>query len=252
MNYPMDATADELITFMAPKGANLLVQGLKYRVFESDEPITHSEASILEMTDGKGIAHAPKITPQHRQIDTWAHLDAETLLRKNQALGDLWDKTTYRTWAQECRKEFPKSKDEPIPSRRLIFSGGFEEFTHKHAEDANQVIEDAEHIRSILASDPPPGKLIFLPRKRWLPKELIVVTADKKLLRVKSCTLEGGQKENGAKELYSVLVSYREAYGRLQKRLKNKGVKKKDLMQRAKERKAAAAAAEKEKEKEST
>jgi hypothetical protein len=239
MDYPTDATVEELITFLAQKGENLLVQGLKYRVFESEDPIIHSESEILEITDGKGIAHAPKITSKHRQIDTWENLDADSLLRKDQALGSLWDTVTYQTWAQQCRKEFPKSKDESIPTKRVIFSGGFEEFTHQRAEDANQVVEDAEYIRSILSTNPAPGQLIFLPRKRWLPKELLVVASDKKLLRVKSCTLEGGQKENGAKELYSVLVSHREAFGRLQKRLKNKGVKKKELMQRAKDRKAA-------------
>jgi len=243
----MEATADELITFMAPKSADLLIKGLKYRVFESgeSESIKHSESEILEITDGKGIDHAPKITPEHRQIESWENMDAASLLRKDQALGNLWDTTTYQLWAQQCRKEFPKTKDEAIPTKRVIFSGGFEEFTHQLAKDEVQVtenpdqfIEDEEHIRSILSTNPPPGHLIFLPRKRWLPKELLIVTSDMKTLRVKTCTLEGGQKGNGAKELYSVLISHREAFGRLQKRLNTKGVKKKELMQKAKDRKA--------------
>jgi hypothetical protein len=246
MSYPTYATADELITFMAPKGADLLVKGLKHRVYESDEPIIHSEASILEITDNKGIAHAPKITPNHRQIESWADLDAASLLRKDQALGKLWDTTTYDLWAHQCRQDFPKSegKGQPIRPKRVIFSGGFEEFKQPAFTESTEYFEDLKHVHSILSTDPPPGQLIFLPRKRWLPKELLIVTSDKKILRVKSCTLEGGKKEDGAKELYSVLISDREAYGRLQKRLRNKGVTKKELMQRAKDRKAAASAME--------
>lgn len=244
MSCPNDITSRKLITIMAQGGAKLLVQSLKDRVFEHTGSITHSEAEILKITDGKGIAYAPKITTDHRQITTWEKMDAATLLRTDRALGDLWDETTFTRWTEQQREEFPKFKADAIPKKRVIFSGGFSDYnavwTHderEFADTADQDIQDQQHISGILARKPPPGQLIFLPRKKHLPKELLVVTADQKLLRVNSCTIQGGAKNAGAKELWAVRSSHLESFQRLAKRLDSKGVKKCTLLQRAKERK---------------
>lgn len=215
MPYPDEATTKEMIPFMATKGADLLIKGLQYRVFESEEPITHSEASILEITDGKGIAHAPKITPEDRHISSWEDMDAATLLRKNRAIGHLWDITTFQRWIWELKKEFPHIKPDPIPSKRVIFSGGFTKYDINSSESSDgpdgssqlpdsaaQANEDKARVQFILDNNHQPGQLIFLPRKRGLPK-LLILTSDRKLLEVNSCTLESRKKDNGIKELWA-------------------------------------------------
>ncbi|QDS76324.1 hypothetical protein FKW77_002561 [Venturia effusa] len=223
--YSRDATTQDLISFMATKGANLLVKGLRDRVWESTKPIVHSEASILQITDGKGIAHAPKITPEDRHISSWDNMDAATILRKDRALGDLWDSTTYKRWMEELRSKFQPPKSKPILPKRVIFSGGFSEHEivwvrsvvgpSDESDESNksnagtqapkpslQTDEDEILIASILDTDPQPGQLIFLPRRQSLPM-LLILTSDDKFLHVKSCTIEAGEKDNGIKELWA-------------------------------------------------
>lgn len=227
MPYPHNATTQDMIPFMATKGADLLVKGLKHRVFESTEPITHSEASILEITDGKGIAHAPKITPKDRHISSWGKMDAATLLRKDRALGNLWDTTTFKRWTEELGAEFGASFS---PSKRVIFSGGFSVYeigSIERAVDSSdgsdaishrldpvaQVNDDIVHVQSILNKSPQPGQLVFLPRGKTCLPSLLILTSDRKFLRVNSCTIEGGKKDNGIKELWAQhnVASWRKA-----------------------------------------
>ncbi|TID15487.1 methionyl-tRNA formyltransferase family protein [Venturia nashicola] len=219
MPYPHEATTKDMIPFMAAKGADLLIEGLKHRVFESSEPITHSEASILKITDGKGIAHAPKIKPEDRHIPSWEDMDAETLLRKHRAMGHLWDKTTWQRWVSDVRKEFPSFKPKSVTPKRVVFSGGFSEYdikstgsvvdssdgsgTRSEMPDLEaQVAKDRAHVQSVLDKNPTPGQLIFLPREKSLPK-LLVLSSDRRLLRVNSCTIDGGKKDSGIREMWN-------------------------------------------------
>lgn len=232
MPYPNEATTNEMIPFMATKGADLLIQGLKHRVFESTEAITHSETSILEMTDGKGIAHAPKITPKDRYISSWADMDAASLLRKHRAMGHLWDKTTWQRWRSEVQREFPAFKSRPVTPKRVVFSGGFSEYDTNSTESTTDSSDgsdtrsetqdlaawgtkDKAHIQSVLNKNPSPGQLIFLPRETSSPK-LLILLPNHKLLQVNSCTIDGGKKENGIRELWNERVKGQKALDRSQ------------------------------------
>lgn len=231
MPYPhTTAITKEMIPFMATKGADLLVKGLRHRVFESTEPITHSEASILEITDGKGISHAPKITPEDRHISSWEDIDAATILRKNRAIGHLWDTTTYIRWTEDQLKEFPPLKPRTIPRKRIVFSGGFSIYkggsnsSARAMESSNdssshdfisKLHEDKAHIMSVLETNPQPGQLIFLPRATGKPRDLVIFTSDCKLLRVHSCTIAGGAKDKGVEELWAVRLAHEKAFKRL-------------------------------------
>lgn len=245
MPYPHDATTQDMIPFMATKGADLLVKGLKHRVFESTESITHSEASMLEITDGKGIAHAPKITPEDRHISSWKDMDAATLLRKNRALGNLWDTTTFKRWMEEQHKEFPKLKSQPIPPKRVIF-GALSKYDISSSQEDSRVSKedravwvDGEIARvvSILEKNPHPGQLIFLHDEKYLPNiEMVILTSDYDLLQIHSCTVEGGAKNNGIAELWAVRRAHRESFQQLSMLEKRRSIEKEQTTQWKKER----------------
>jgi len=80
---PETCTYDDLLEFIKPKGASLLVQGIRDQVFigpRVDVGKFYSE----------NITHAPKITPKDRMI-LWDAWDAQTIYARHRALGRLWN-----------------------------------------------------------------------------------------------------------------------------------------------------------------
>ncbi|MCJ1389256.1 Methionyl-tRNA formyltransferase [Xylographa bjoerkii] len=100
---PESITTTEFSAFLAPKGADLLLQGLREHIFLSES----DPKAMVGLT-----RPAPKITPEHRHID-WCKWSAEEILRKHRVIGPLWSKAAARG---------PPGKDE----KRIIWSSGFE------------------------------------------------------------------------------------------------------------------------------
>ncbi|MCJ1379100.1 Methionyl-tRNA formyltransferase [Xylographa soralifera] len=75
-------TPTELSAFLAPKGADLLLRGLRELVFLSG-PDSKPTTGL--------IRPAPKITPKDRHID-WAKWSAQEILRRHRVIGPLWSK----------------------------------------------------------------------------------------------------------------------------------------------------------------
>ncbi|MCJ1412361.1 Methionyl-tRNA formyltransferase [Ptychographa xylographoides] len=96
-------TPEELTAFLAPKGAELLVRGLRDGVHRSEETTTI----------GLGFERpAPKITPEDRHIN-WNSWTAEEILRRHRVIGPLWSKASTR-----CP---------PLLSeKRIVWSSGFQ------------------------------------------------------------------------------------------------------------------------------
>jgi len=84
--YASSCTYPALLNFITPKGADILVEGLRKRAFEpgyvADIP--------KHLTDGKrAIRHAPKITTEDRHIN-FHKMSSEEIVRRNRVLGRLW------------------------------------------------------------------------------------------------------------------------------------------------------------------
>ncbi|MCJ1293934.1 Methionyl-tRNA formyltransferase [Xylographa carneopallida] len=108
---PNTITPNKLSAFLAPKGAELLLQGLRERVILSgSNPKPRSSLT----------RPAPKITPQDRHID-WGKWSAQEILCRHRVIGPLWSKAAAGRLADGNEK-------------RIIWSSGFEK-VHATMED---------------------------------------------------------------------------------------------------------------------
>jgi hypothetical protein len=86
-------TYQELLDFITPKAAQMLVQGIRDRLFipDSDQCVS-SQGTNLSSTakPDHPLRHAPKITADDRQIN-WNTMTAEEILRRDRVLGRLWN-----------------------------------------------------------------------------------------------------------------------------------------------------------------
>ncbi|MCJ1435534.1 Methionyl-tRNA formyltransferase [Xylographa pallens] len=96
-------TPTELSAFLAPKGAEILLRGLRERVFLS-EPDPKPASGLTRP--------APKITPEDWHID-WGKWSAQDILRRHRVLGPLWSKATA-------------GRPQGGNQKRIIWSSGFE------------------------------------------------------------------------------------------------------------------------------
>ncbi|KAL9108767.1 MAG: hypothetical protein Q9187_008254, partial [Circinaria calcarea] len=81
------ATVPELLSLVAPKGADMLVQGIRERLY-----VPPLQEVQQQTEDGNKLLTrpAPKIVPDDRHID-WGSWTSETILRKQRILGSLWN-----------------------------------------------------------------------------------------------------------------------------------------------------------------
>ncbi|KAG9237538.1 formyl transferase [Amylocarpus encephaloides] len=95
---PPLCTYDQLLDMIKPRAAEMLISGLRKRLFVP--PFTD-----FGLYKPKEVRLASKITSEHRQID-WANWDTNKIVRHSKALGRLWSQcyvegrgkaTAYRT-----------------------------------------------------------------------------------------------------------------------------------------------------------
>ncbi|KAJ5123358.1 hypothetical protein N7448_009455 [Penicillium atrosanguineum] len=84
---PDFCTVPELLNFVAPKGAQLLVDGIKDGLFVP--PVKEVGWRTKETTEN--LTHASKIKPEDLHID-WANWTMLEINRRNRVLGPLWSK----------------------------------------------------------------------------------------------------------------------------------------------------------------
>jgi methionyl-tRNA formyltransferase len=84
---PSQCTYPELLRLVTPKAAEMLVQGIRDRVFLPGA--ISNTISISSKPYGNPIRHAPKITPMDRHID-WEKTTVDEILRRDRVLGRLW------------------------------------------------------------------------------------------------------------------------------------------------------------------
>src|SRR5204863_3216208 len=83
---PTRCSVSDLFEMVSPEGANMLIQGIRERVFVPpliDQGWYHGDVENVN------FPLAPKVTPEDRHIN-WTSWDAETILRCQRVLGRLW------------------------------------------------------------------------------------------------------------------------------------------------------------------
>ncbi|KAH0565311.1 hypothetical protein GP486_001293 [Trichoglossum hirsutum] len=90
---PKTCTVQKLQSLVAPKAAEMLVQGLRDRVFIP--PLTDVGWWSNARLRGRNpeLKYAPKITPMDRHAD-WFSFTANEILRRQRVLGPLWNMAT--------------------------------------------------------------------------------------------------------------------------------------------------------------
>lgn len=103
-------TVQELEKILAPKGAKLLLQGIRDRVFVNP-PKEINDRSAPEQE--KAIRPAPKLSKDDRHID-WQSWTAEKIERKSRVIGPLWN-------------YFSRADGKSSKRTRVIWTNGFRE-----------------------------------------------------------------------------------------------------------------------------
>jgi methionyl-tRNA formyltransferase len=204
-------TYQELLEFITPKAAEVLVQGIRDRLFIPDrnrqERSQHNDSgrgmsSSSSSETGRPLRHAPKITTEDRYID-WKK-STEDILRRDRVLGRLW------TFCQ------PKGR----PKTRIVLEG-LEDMTRKAPdfwwfEMLNELASTAYSKTTGNMNNPYDhkdlGKFILLPvlsvgnQRFSIPfveqgGAMVMRHPNGDVLLVKEITIEGGKKKSAAKAL---------------------------------------------------
>lgn len=153
------STVPELVALVAPKGAEMLLQGLRDRLYVT--PLEDLSERLSEISD-RPSRYARKITPNDRHInwDTWTA--EKILLTQRLMIGPLWNEGEVA------------SLDGGIEVKRIIWSQGFQLFS-------GPMNNLAEHGRPIVVKE----------RRSKAPPYLLVGTCDGYTLVTQTIKIEG-------------------------------------------------------------
>lgn len=168
---PETCTVPELLHLVAPKGAEMLVNGIRNRIFVP--PL--KDAGWRGATGDDSIIHAAKITPEDRHID-WKNWTWKEISRRQRVLGPLWNMALVPVKPVDGGVEFQK--------KRVILTN----------------VEEAESVRGSEPLALLPGVPFAegpVPRQPSGEKPLYVYARDGKLLRLREVKVEGEQAKDG-------------------------------------------------------
>jgi hypothetical protein len=207
-----ECTYQELLEFITPKAAEMLVQGIRNRLFipdpnrleRSQNSASSKDINPSSSTDtGRSLRHAPKITAEDRHID-WKKWTMEDILRRDRVLGRLWS---------FCQ---PKGK----PKMRIVLEG-LEDMKRKASDfwlfgKMNKLAGTANFQLTANMNSPynqkDLGKFFLLPiispddERFSIPcvergEAIVMRHSSGDALLVKETTVEGGRKKSAAKAL---------------------------------------------------
>ncbi|MCJ1361623.1 Methionyl-tRNA formyltransferase [Acarospora aff. strigata] len=155
-----DCTVPQLLELVAPKGAQVLVRGIRDRLYV---PPLKDVGWFRETDDVDKLRHAPKITTEDKHID-WDSWTAEDILRRTRIISPLWNMAT-------CKEYSARQKSVKRDEKRIIWTKGFQPFAE---------IADPDRISGVPFAD-------------WQSygAHLLVKTCDGKLLKISDATVEG-------------------------------------------------------------
>ncbi|KAB8257165.1 methionyl-tRNA formyltransferase family protein [Aspergillus pseudonomiae] len=164
---PESCTVPELLNLVAPKGAEILVDGIRKGLFVP--PVR--DAGWRSPDEHESLIHAAKIKPDDRHIDwtNWTWLD---ISRRIRVLGPLWSKALVINDAAANPSSFQY--------RRVIFTE-MEEVEPMKGSEAYAVVPGLPFVDGAHPIDSRQGKCVY------------VFTQDGKLLRINQMKVEGEQ-----------------------------------------------------------
>jgi len=164
---PHDATPASLSELLAPLGADLLIDALRSGVFVPPlVPVPGLAVSqIVEITGEKGVAKAAKITRECARAE-WGVWTAQEVLTRVRVLGSVWDERSYGLLTGSGER------------KRIVY----ERF--ENVDENSGLVGEEEGSRMVLREG-----------------RLVVRTCDGVLLECVECTVEGGRKGEGVREV---------------------------------------------------
>ncbi|KAJ5913537.1 hypothetical protein N7504_002420 [Penicillium tannophilum] len=162
---PESCTVPELVDLVAPKGAEILVNGIDNGLFVP--PLKDAGWRAAEGTDD--LIHAGKIKPEDRYIDwpNWSLLDIK---RRNTVLESLWSNALAPVTAADGSTSFQY--------KRVIFTD-IEEVKPPKGSDCFSVVPGLPFANAAHPVGPKKGR------------ELYVFTKDGKVLRINKMKVQG-------------------------------------------------------------
>ena len=164
---PESCTVPELLNLVAPKGAEILVDGIRKGLFVP--PI--QDAGWRSPEEHESLIHATKIKPEDRHID-WANWTWLDINRRIRVLGPLWSKALVSNDATINPSSFHY--------RRVIFTE-IEEVEPMKGSEAYAVVPGLPFVDGAHPIESRQGKGVY------------VFTQDGKLLRINQMKVEGEQ-----------------------------------------------------------
>jgi methionyl-tRNA formyltransferase len=186
---PDICTYSDLLEFITPKAAELLVEGIKDRVFVPP---------LVEVGWPKPIhvMHAPKITPNDRQID-WLFWNASTIDRRHRALGRLWSTIWVNT---ETAKRFVFEDFEIVPRPEAMLM-------YQKILDSGK--ENVDHTVPLMIYSTC-GTTERRPRAYVNDGDAIIIaTRNGTAVRVKEITVEGETRRTASKVMQGIQEDFR-------------------------------------------
>ena len=185
---PDHCTYSDLLEFITPKAAELLVRGIKDRLFVP--PLV--DVGWLIPTP---LIHAPKITPSDRQVD-WLFWDSVTIDRCHRSLGRLWSNIWINSGIAR-RFVFEDFEIVPRPEAMLIY---------QKTMDAGIGEEDVDHsVHFMIYSTRDSTER----RPRAYVNDgdaIIIATRNGTAVRVKEITVDGETKKSASKVMQGTRV----------------------------------------------
>lgn len=164
-------TVPELLNLVAPKGAQLLVDGIKNGVFVP--PVQDAGWRSSESSDN--LIHAAKIKPEDRHVD-WANWSLLDLNRRNRVLGSLWSSALVST----------KPTDGPLSfHRKRVILTDIEEVEPPAGSHSFAVVPGLPFVNCPHPVEPKKNRALY------------VFTRDGKALRINQMKVEGEQVADG-------------------------------------------------------
>jgi len=167
---PDSCTVPELLELVAPKGAEILLNGIRNRIF-----VPPVKDAGWRAAEGGDLIHAAKIKPEDRHInwESWTWTD---ISRRNRVLGPLWSKALVPNDSPDGSASFQQ--------KRVIFTR-IEEVNPPEGSDQLALLPGVPFINGTL------------PVKPQEVKGLYVFTRDGKLIRIHEMKVEGEQAADG-------------------------------------------------------
>lgn len=168
---PDSCTVSQLLDVVTPKGADVLLGGVKQGLFVP--PLENRGFSDLPLDEAP---HAAKITPEDRHI-SWSEWSWQVINRRNRVIGSLWGKA-YLPGSQ------PNSTSGS--RKRLIFT-------------EMEEVQPLEGCTEFASSPGWPFVASSLQTEGKREEKLYVWTSDKKLIHLRRMIVEGAPNTDAAR-----------------------------------------------------